>query len=151
MNLTPEQFLQSLQEGKTEKELNQKENSKTIEELKAAGIKKNPATLKYLVKYQGHTEESAAEHLNTDYSNGYTICNKCGSFYYLGKGFTKHLSNGCLHCEGQEKHHIYFNSASDRISKKMGFKPRYMSVMFDDGMSYCKDKLEIEKYKNLLK
>jgi len=129
MNITPQQFLTSLREGKTERQLNLKESdyidTKEVEKL---------------IKY-GHTAVSAREHLQTDYSNGFTICANCGSFYKLGNGFTKHLSKGCLHCEGQEKHRLYFVNASK--PKDGGFPARWMSVMFDDGMSYCKDKLEI--------
>lgn len=94
MNITPEEFIALLNEGKTEKELNKKE-----------GPFIDPAEIKKLTseKY-GHTVESATDFLTTDYSNGFTICKKCGSFFHLGEGFTKHLSNGCLHCEGEGKH-----------------------------------------------
>lgn len=88
---------------------------------------------------------SATEHLTCDYDNGFTICKKCGSFYDLGKGFTKHLSNGCLHCEGAEKHHVYHVNASK--PSEGGFPARNMSNMFDDGMSYCEAELQIEKFK----
>jgi hypothetical protein len=134
MNITPIEFIQSLKEGKTERELNEKSN-KTIDE----------SELCFLIKRYDHTVESAKEHLLTDYSNGFTICKKCGSFYQLGEGFTKHLSNGCLHCEGVENHRVYHVEASP--IRYGGFPARWMSQMFDDGMSYCKDKLQIEKYK----
>lgn len=137
MNITPEFFLQSLKDGKTEKELNKKESTYI-----------DQSELNELIKKYGHTIESAKEHLSTDYSNGFTICSTCGSFYYLGKGFTKHLSNGCLHCEGSEKHRVYFVNASK--PSEGGFPARYMSIMFDDGMRYCKDKLQIERFKNLI-
>jgi len=138
MNLTPIEFLQSLKDGKTEKELNRKESNFI-----------DSSELNKLVKKYGHTIESAKDHLLTDYHNGFTICKKCGSFYQLGKGFTKHLSDGCLHCEGSEKHRVYFVDASK--PSEGGFPARLMSQMFDDGMSYCKDKLQIEKYKDAVK
>lgn len=138
MNITPEIFLQSLKEGKTERELN------LTESLYVDHIELKKLTSK---KY-GHTVKSATDHLQTDYSNGFTICGNCGSFYHLGKGFTKHLSKGCLNCEGEEKHFVYFVNASE--PQYGGFPARYMSKMFDDGMSYCKDKLEIEKYKDII-
>lgn len=138
MNLTPEQFISELAKGKTEKELNRKE-------ILHSGVYTNE--VKKLIKY-GHTLESALEHLNTDYSNGFTICKHCGSFYSLGNGFTKHLSDGCLHCEGSSKHDVHFVDASTK--KYGGFPARYMSKMFDDGLHYCKDKLQIEKFKDLL-
>ena len=138
MNISPETFLQSLKDGKTERELNLTES-----------LYVDQHELKLLTsKNYGHSVESATFHLQTDYSNGFTICKCCGSFYHLGKGFTKHLSNGCLHCEGETKHRVYFVNASPQ--SQGGFPSRYMSVMFDDGMSYCKDKLEKEKYKNVL-
>ena len=137
MNILPEQFLQSLKDGKTEKELNKKESTYI-----------DQSEFNRLVKEYGHTPESAKDHLLTDYSNGFTICSKCGSFYYLGKGFTKHLSCGCLHCEGSEKHRVYFVNASN--PSEGGFPARHMSIMFDDGMSYCKDKLQIERFKDLV-
>lgn len=137
MNLTPAEFLQSLKDGKTEKELN-----------KNSDLFVNESERNILIKKYGHTYQSATEHLQTDYSNGYTICAKCGSFYELGKGFTKHLSNGCLHCEGSEKHRTYFVNASK--PSEGGFPSRFMSVMFDDGMHYCKDKIQIEKFKNII-
>jgi hypothetical protein len=137
MNLTPEMFLQSLKEGKNEHELN---NTSDLfidrSELK-----------KLMSKRYGHTLESATEYLQIDYSNGFTICSICGSYYHLGKGFTKHLSNGCLHCE-PDKHRVYFVNASK--PSEGGFPARYMAVMFDNGMSYCKDELQIEKFKSLL-
>lgn len=134
MNLSPIEFIQSLKDGKTEKELNKKES-----------VYFDEKEIKKLIKY-GHDRESAKEHLSIDYSNGFTICGKCGSYYHLGNGFTKHLSNGCLHCEGSEKHRVYFVNASE--PQYGGFPARYMSSMFDDGMSYCKDKLQIEMFKN---
>lgn len=138
MNITPEQFLQSLKEGKTEKELNLTES-----------LYIDTAELKKLTsKRYGHTIQSATEHLQTDYSNGFTICGTCGSYYDLGKGFTKHLSNGCLHCEGQEKHTTYYHKGNNERNYKT--EPRWMSQMFDDGMHYCKDKLQIEKFCNLI-
>lgn len=136
MNITPEQFLQSLKEGKTEKQLNKVET-----------LGYTQSEYKKLIKY-GHTHESAIEHLNTDYSDGYTICKVCGSFYHLGQGFTKHLSNGCLHCEGTKKHNVYHVNAS--TPKYEGFPARDMSQMFDDGLHYYKDKLQIEKFKELI-
>lgn len=135
MNITPIEFLQLLKEGKTEKELNKKEDL-TIDTKE----------LYKLVHKYGHTTESATEHLQTDYSDGYTICKCCGSFYQLGKGFTKHLSNGCLNCEGEDKHRCYHVNASG--PKYGGFPARLMSIMFDDKMSYCKDKLQVGKYKD---
>jgi len=135
MDITPLQFLQELKNGKSEKELNIKSDL-TIDITE----------FKKLIEIYGHTIASATEHLQTDYSNGFTICKKCGSFYTLGKGFTKHLSNGCLNCEGEEKHKVYFVNAS--APRYGGFPARYMSVMFDDGLHYCKDKLIIGKYKN---
>ena len=139
MNLTPEQFLQSLKDGKSEADLNKKESDYI-----------DPIELKKLTsaKY-GHTIESAKKHLLTDYSNGFTICKSCGSYYSLGNGFTKHLSNGCLLCEGEDKHRVYHVNASK--PSEGGFSARYMSVMFDDGMSYCKDNVEVEMFKNLIK
>lgn len=141
MKLTPEEFLNNLRVGLTEEFSNLVENPKTIEEHLTIGIKRNPPSLKYLVNHLGHTEQSAIEYLNTDYSDGFTICKKCGSYYYLGKGFTKHLSNGCLHCEGENKHRVFY------VNKNELFPARLMSVMFDDGMSYIKDNLKIEKFK----
>lgn len=136
MNITPEFFLSSLKEGKTERQLNLKED-----------LFVDPKELKQLIKY-GHSVESATNHLQTDFSNGFTICGDCGSFYHLGKGFTKHLSKGCLNCEGESKHNVYHVNASSPAYG--GFPARYMSVMFDDGMSYCKNKLEVNKYKDLI-
>ena len=86
--------------------------------------------------------------MQTDYSNGFTICSNCGSYYDLGKGFTKHLSIGCLHCEGEAKHRVYHVNASK--PSEGGFPARWMAQMFDDGMSYCKDRLQIEKFKNIV-
>ena len=131
MKLTPEQFLSAIIGGKTEFELNRTESMYV-----------DPQELSRLMsKKYGHTYKSATEYLQTDYSDGFTICNSCGSFYQLGKGFTKHLSNGCLHCEGEEKHRVYYVNASK--PSEGGFRARYMSQMFDDGMHYCKDKLQI--------
>ena len=139
MKITPEQFLQSLKGGKSECELNKTESMHI-----------DPIEFKKLTsKKYGHTIQSAKEHLTTDYTNGFTICKKCGSFYQLGNGFTKHISNGCLHCEGSEKHRVYYVNSSP--PNEGGFPARYMSQMFDDGMSYCKDKLQIEKFKNEVK
>ena len=137
MNITPEQFLQSLKEGKTERELNLTED-----------LYIDPIRLEELVIVYEHTKEYATECLQTDYSNGFTICSTCGSYYHLGKGFSKHLSKGCLHCEGEEKHRVYYVNAS--LPSEGGFPARFMSSMFDDGMSYIKTKLEIEKYKLLI-
>ena len=136
MNITPEQFLQSLKEGKPEKELNLTED-----------LYVDPIRLEELITVYEHTKESATEHLQTDYSNGFTICSTCGSYYHLGKGFRKHLSKGCLHCEA-EKHLVYHVNAS--LPSEGGFPARFMSIMFDDGLSYTKTKLEIEKYKSLI-
>lgn len=131
MNITPLEFLSSLKHGKTEFELNRTES-----------LYIDPIEFKKLTsKKYGHTVQSATEHLQTDYSNGYTICSECGSFYQLGNGFTKHLSKGCLHCEGEEKHKVYRANASP--PKYGGFPARDMCIMFDDGMSYVKSKLEV--------
>lgn len=135
MNLTPIQFLDSIANGKTEKELNRKETD-YIDQRELS---------KLTSKAYGHTIQSAKDHLLTDYSNGFTICAYCGSFYQLGNGFTKHISNGCLHCEGEVNHHTYYHNGNDERNYRTN--PRWMSVMFDDGMHYCKDKLEIEKFK----
>ena len=137
MNITPEIFLQSLKEGKSERELNLKES-----------LFIDPIEYKKLIKKYGHTPEEAKNYLQTDYLNGFTICGNCGSFYSLGKGFTKHLSKGCLHCEGKENHRIYHVNASK--PSEGGFSARFMAVMFDDGLHYCKDKLLIEKFKDLI-
>lgn len=133
MNITPQEFLQSLKEGKTERELNL---------LPTYEIDFSERST--LVRKYGHTFQEATNHLSTDYKNGFTICATCGSFYALGKGFTKHLSKGCLHCEGEEKHRVHHVNASK--PSEGGFPARYMSTMFDDGMSYCKDKLQIKKF-----
>ena len=137
MNITPEIFIKSIKEGKTEKELN-------IIDTEPVYL---PSEIGKLVHY-GHTVESAKEHLNTDYSNGFTICSKCGSYYHLGQGFTKHLSNGCSNCESNDKHMEYHVNASE--PKYGGFPARQMVVMFDDHLHYCKDKLQKNKYINLL-
>lgn len=137
MKLTPMEFLQALKEGKKESDLNKKEDF-TIDIDK----------FNELINKYDHTKESAIEYLEKDYSNGFTICGLCGSFYQLGNGFLKHISEGCLHCEGEEKHRVYHVKQSK--PSEGGFPARYMSVMFDDGMSYCKDKLQIEKFKELI-
>lgn len=134
MNLTPEQFIESILSGETERDLNKQ----------VAPVILSKDVLK-LIKF-GHSAESAREHLSTDYSNGFTICRCCGSFYQLGEGFTKHLSNGCLNCEGIGKHHTYYHEGNNEREYKTS--PRWMSVMFDDGMHYCKDKLQIERFKS---
>lgn len=138
MNITPEEFLSALQSGKTERELNLTESlyvdRKELEKL--------------MSKKYGHSLQSATDHLQTDYTNGFTICAKCGSYYHLGNGFTKHLSNGCLHCEGETKHMVYWHKGNNERNYKSD--PRYMSVMFDDGMHYKKDNLQIEKFCNLI-
>lgn len=137
MNIQPEKFIKLLLSGKTERELNLTESGYI-----------DPQELKKLTsKRYGHTSESATEHLLTDYSNGYTICKCCGTFYQLGKGFTKHLSDGCLHCEGEEKHRVYHVNASK--PSEGGFPARWMAQYFDDKLHYCRDKAEIEKYKSL--
>jgi len=138
MNITPDEFIKMLQSGKSESELNKTES-----------LYVDMAELRKLTsKRYGHSHESATKYLQTDYSNGYTICSKCGSYYHLGKGFTKHLSNGCLHCEGESKHRVYHVNASE--PKYGGFPARWMSQMFDDGMQYCKDKLSVNKYQDLV-
>lgn len=131
MKLTPIKFINLLSTGKTEEECNRKE-SDYIDQVELR---------KLTSKRYGHKYESAKDHLLTDYSDGFTICAKCGSYYHLGAGFTKHLSNGCLNCEGDSKHMVYHVNASK--PKEGGFPARWMSQMFDDGMSYCKDKLQI--------
>lgn len=138
MKLSPIEFLIEIATGKTEKELNIKDEPFYIDS----------SEVKKLIRY-GHSAFSAREHLSTDFEYGFTICSHCGSFYELGKGFTKHLSNGCLHCEGEEKHRVYHVNASE--PKYGGFPARWMSQMFDDGMSYCKNKLQIEKLKEEIK
>jgi hypothetical protein len=146
MKLTPVEFIEAIKNDKNVAELNLVENPKSIEQLKEVSKQNHNrrGTFNHLVRYYGHTEQSAQEYLNTDYSDGYTICKKCGSFYQLGKGFTKHISNGCVHCESNEKHPKNYNNGD----KRLGFAPRWMCCMFDDGLHYCADKLEIEKYKN---
>jgi hypothetical protein len=136
MNLTPIEFIEAIKKGKTEFQLNRNESDYYDE-----------SEFRKLVKKYGHTAEEAKTHLQTDYTNGFTICKNCGSYYHLGKGFTKHISNGCLHCEGKEKHNVYFVNASPK--DEGGFHARYMSVMFDDKMSYCYDKLIVEKFRKL--
>lgn len=138
MNIQPKEFLKMLLSGKTEADLNKKNYEPIID----------PKELRKMIK-NGHTHESAIEFFNTDYSNGFTICKCCGSFYQLGEGFTKHLSNGCQNCEGEEKHKVYHVNASK--PKDGGFPARYMSVMFDDGMHYTKDKLQIGAFKREVK
>lgn len=138
MTLSPEQFIEMVLSGKSEHELNRKES----DYIDSAELKKLTS------KKYGHTIASATDHLLTDYSDGFTICKCCGSYYHLGNGFTKHLSIGCLHCEGEEKHNVYHVNASK--PSEGGFPARWMSRMFDDGMSYCKDKLQIERFKALI-
>lgn len=138
MDLTPEQFITELKAGKSEFELNRKHS--LYIDSKELG--------KLMSEKYGHTLESATEHLQTDYSNGFTVCKKCGSFYQLGKGFTKHLSNGCLHCEGSANHRVYFVNAS--LPKDGGFPARWMSQAFDDGLHYCKDKIEANKFLSVI-
>ena len=139
MNLTPEQFIKSIHDGQIEFDLN-----------RTTDLYVDPIEFKKLTsKRYGHTRESAIEHLQTDYSDGFTICSKCGSYYHLGNGFIKHISTGCLHCEGVNNHRVYHVNESK--PSEGGFPARYMSSMFDDGMSYCRDKLQIEKYKSLIK
>jgi len=136
MNITPEVFLAELKNGnKSEHDLNRLENPYI-----------SHAEVTKLIRY-GHTLESAKDHLSTDYSNGFTICSSCGSYYHLGKGFTKHLSKGCLHCE-PEKHNVYYHHGNNEVNYKTS--PRYMSIMFDNGIHYCKDKLQIEKFKSIV-
>jgi hypothetical protein len=136
MYILPENFIKEIKSGKSERSLNLLIDPYFDSDK-----------IKELIR-NGHTLKSAKEHLSTDWSDGYTICNKCGSYYHLGKGFTKHLSTGCLHCEGEEKHRVYWVNASS--PEYGGFSARYMSIMFDDRMSYCKGKLQIEKFKALL-
>lgn len=136
MNISPIEFIEKTLSGESEIALNKNESDFVDYDR-----------LNELVKKYGHTKEEATEYLLTDYSNGYTVCKCCGSFYQLGKGFKKHLSNGCLNCEGEAKHRVYHVEAS--AQKYGGFPARYMSVMFDDGMSYCVDELQKELYKNL--
>lgn len=135
MTLTPIQFINLLSTGKTEKECNRNESDYI-----------DPAELKKLTsKRYGHTIQSAKDHLLTDYADGFTICKNCGSYYHLGKGFTKHISNGCLHCEGESKHNTYYHNGNNGRNYKSS--PRWMSHMFDDGIHYCKDNLKIEEFK----
>ncbi len=133
MNIIPEKFIKLLKEGKTEFELNRTESMFV-----------DPEQLKLLCSKYEHTIKSATDYLTTDFTNGFTICKKCGTFYQLNSGFTKHLSNGCLHCEGEKKHTVYHVNASS--PSEGGFPARWMAQYFDDGMSYCKDKAEINKY-----
>ncbi len=137
MNIEPTEFIQRLKAGESEKELNRKESDYI-----------DQSELRILVKKYEHTVESATEHLLTDYSNGYTICGSCGSFYQLGKGFTKHLSKGCLNCEGKDKHRVYHVDASTPMYG--GFPARDMCVMFDDGLHYTKNGLQVGLYKDLV-
>lgn len=139
MNITPIEFIESLQNGSKESDLNKNES----DYIDMAELKKLTS------KRYGHTWQSAKDHLLTDYSNGFTICGKCGSYYDLGPGFTKHLSNGCLHCEGESKHYTYFHKGNNEWNYKTS--PRWMSQIFDDGMHYCKDKLVIGKFKDQIK
>lgn len=138
MKLTPEQFINEILSGKSEYDLNRTESMYV-----------DPIKFKKLTsKRYGHTLQSAKDHLTTDYTDGFTICANCGSYYHLGNGFTKHLSNGCLHCEGESKHNTYWHHGNNERNYKTN--PRWMAQMFDDGMHYCKDELEIEKYKYLV-
>jgi len=73
MYITPKEFIEGIKSGKTERELNLKPEPDFSQ-----------FSIDRLIK-NGHTTESAKEHLNTDYSNGFTICSECGSFYELGK------------------------------------------------------------------
>jgi hypothetical protein len=136
MNITAKEFIKGIKSGKTEREL----NLITDPYISQSEVNK-------LIRF-GHTNKSAKEHLSTDYSNGFTICSECGSYYTLGKGFTKHISKGCVHCEGEAKHRCYHVEAS--TPQYGGFPARMMCVMFDDGMSYCKAKLNIETFKAIV-
>lgn len=134
MNIAPEKFIELLLSGKTERELN----------LTESGYIDNAELKKLTSKKYGLTYAEAREHLLTDWDNGYTICKCCGTFYQLGQGFTKHLSNGCLNCEGKEKHSTYFHRGNNERNYKTN--PRWMAQYFDDGMHYCMDKAEINKF-----
>lgn len=139
MNLTPIEFLQALKEGKTEYELN-----------RTSTLYVDPKELKKLTsKRYGHTIESAKEHLTTDFTHGFTICSKCGSYHLLGRGFTKHLSNGCIICEGQSKHHCYWVNET-KVRGSVVFPRREMCVAFDDGLHYTKSQLEACKYEDYI-
>jgi len=134
MNLSPIEFIEAIKSGQKEYELNRTES-----------LYVDPKELKKLTsKKYGHSYESAVDHLTTDWSNGFTICGTCGSSSDLGKGFTKHISNGCIFCEGEEKHRKYNVEASPK--KYGGFPARTMCVAFDDGMSYTVNKLQKEMY-----
>jgi len=137
MNLNPEQFIKFLSTGKTEKEANRNES----DYIDSAELKKLTS------KKYGLTHAEARDHLLTDYSNGFTICKCCGTFYQLGNGFTKHISTGCLHCEGEEKHRVYYHNGNNERNYKTS--PRWMAQYFDDGMHYCKEKAEIGKFAGL--
>lgn len=135
MTLTPVQFINLISTGKTEKDCNRKESDYI-----------DPAELKKLTgKKYGLTLAEAREHLLTDYSDGFTICKCCGTYYHLGNGFTKHISDGCLNCEGEDKHRVYWHKGNNEWNYKTS--PRWMAQYFDDGMHYCKDKAEPGKYK----
>jgi len=136
MYITPQEFIKAIKSGKTERELNL-----IIDPIISQ------SEVNRLIRY-GHTNKSAIEHLSTDYSDGFTICSECGSHYVLGKGFTKHMSKGCIHCEGEEKHRCYHVEATSPTFG--GFPARTMCIMFDDGMSYCKDKLNVELFKPMV-
>lgn len=138
MKLTPIQFINYLSTGKTEKEANRNE-SDYYDHKEATK----------LIRHYGHTATEAREYLQTDYSDGFTICKHCGTFYHLGQGFIKHISDGCLNCEGEEKHWVYYHNGNNERNYKTS--PRWMAQYFDDGIHYCKDKAEISKYKEYLK
>jgi hypothetical protein len=137
MNLTPQEFIKRIIAGESERELNKLENPMI-----------DTKEVQKLIKKYGHTAQSAREYLETDYSNGFTICRNCGTYYHLGKGFSKHMSKGCLHCEGEEKHYTYWHEGNNESNYKT--EPRYMSVYFDDGMHYCRDKAEKAKFQGLI-
>lgn len=136
MNLSELEFIDQIKSGKSEFDLNRTES-----------LYVDPIKYKELIKKYDHTHKSATEHLTTDYSNGFTICGICGSYAQLGKGFSKHISNGCVFCEGESKHRKYQVEASPKIYG--GFPARTMCSAFDDGMSYTFSKLVKEKYFNL--
>lgn len=138
MTLTPEQFINLLSTGKTEKDANRNES----DYIDAAELRKLTG------KKYGLTHAEATEHPLTDYSNGFTICKHCGTFYQLGSGFTKHISDGCLNCEGEEKHQVYWHNGNNERDYKSS--PRWMAIYFDDGMHYCKDKAEVGRFKDYL-
>lgn len=135
MNLTPEKFIELLFTGKTEKELNRNES----DYIDSAELKKLTG------KKYDLTHAEATDHLLTDWTNGFTICKHCGTYYHLGNGFTKHLSDGCLNCEGEKKHRVYWHSGNNERNYKTS--PRWMAQYFDDGIHYCRDEAEIQKFK----